>query len=478
VAGVQKLARILSRCHVIYFDARPLQAIAAAPTSLTDLNSIRAPQVPASLRTATVAGATIADPSLPFGGTTTNMYISPFRNFAGSTTLRSAFRVRPLNDTVAGFENTTDSTNHLILAPGEFLAGSRTSNVDHAFPAPLLYCAEASLAVGRPDTTTGELRAAGYPVTWTFYLVYLAPMRFENAGRVDDGNGLFPVQEAGPNRSANANRDLGRRSDDTSTDRSRWTRATVPYEMRLLTIPDVLALMPPLSNSNPNPATIPPTTGLALGRRFDSVSVLEVPFDVEQNKCNYDPVPLPATADHGLAATHPVYNIAASGTRVSGMGVHGNWNNVGNDPPSEQCFANRQYYDQAANNGQGALLAARDVTDVSIASYIDPDSVHGTCVRLGNDWLRKSGNVGLIAKGEANPRPYVNAMGGPQKYQPSWWNTDNPDTLAEPPKRALVSVSTRFRYSRQTPFAFATESIEVDLEALQRFQTTARMKRN
>jgi hypothetical protein len=160
------------------------------------------------------------------------------------------------------------------------------------------------------------------------------------------------------------------------------------------------------------------------------------------------------------------------------MGVHGNWNNVGNDPPSELCFANRQYYDQAANNGQGALLAARDVTDVSIASYIDPDSVHGTCVRLGNDWLRKSGNVGLIAKGEANPRPYVNAMGGPQKYQPSWWNADNPDVLAQPPKRALVSVSTRFRYTRQTPFAFATESVEVDLEALERFQTTARMKRN
>jgi prepilin-type N-terminal cleavage/methylation domain-containing protein len=477
VAGVQKLARILSRCHLIYFDARPLQAITAAPTSVTDLNSIREAQVPASLRTDTVAGATIHDPGLHFGATTTSEYISPFRDFLPGTTARSAFRVRPLNDTVAGFENTTDNTNNLILAPGEFPRGARTSNIDHAFPAPLLYCAEASLAVGRPDTTTGELRAAGYPVTWTFYLVYLAPMRFEKADRVDDGNGLFPVQEAGPNRSVNANRDLGRRSDDTSADRSRWTRATVPYELRLLTIPDVMALTlasPIPAPTNPNMGAVPPTTGIVMGRRFDTVNVLEVPFDVPSGVCNYDPVPLPATADHGLSTTHPTYQVPASGERVRGMGVHGNWNNVGNDPPSEQCFANRQYFDQSAN----ALLPARDVTDVSIASYIDPDSVHGTCVRLGNDWLRKSGNVGLIAKGEANPRPYVNAMGGPQKYQPSWWNADNPDVLSEPPKRALVSVSTRFRYTRQTPFAFATESVEVDLEALQRFQTTARMKRN
>ncbi|MEB3328824.1 MAG: hypothetical protein VKQ33_06290, partial [Candidatus Sericytochromatia bacterium] len=479
VAGVQKLARLLSRCHVIYFDTRPLKAISTAPGAPTALDSTIRDTVPLSLRTASVAGSTIANPAIPFAGTSTNTYISPFRNFASSTQLRSAFRVRPLNDTGTGFEATADGSNHLILAPGEFLTANRTSNFDHTFPAPLLYCAEATLAVGRPDPTTGELRAAGYPVTWTFHLVYLAPMRFENAtGRVDDGNGLFPVQEAGPNRSAAAVRDLGRRSDDNSMDRSRWTRATVPYELRVLTIPDVLALTPPLTNSNPNTTTNPPVPGLALGRRFDTVSVLEVPFDVPQNACNYDPVPLPATADHGLGQTHPVYGFAASGRRVLGTGIHGNWNNIGNDPPSEQCLSERQFFDQAASNGAGALQTARDVTDLSIASYIDPDSVHGTCVRLSNDWLRKSGGVGLIAKGETNPRPYVNAMGGPQKYQPSWWHADNPDTLAEPPKRALVSVSTRFRYTRQTPFAFATESVEVDLEALQRFQTTARMKRN
>ncbi|MEB3222211.1 MAG: prepilin-type N-terminal cleavage/methylation domain-containing protein [Candidatus Sericytochromatia bacterium] len=471
--GVQKLARILSRCHVIYFDTRPLNGITSTPVA-TSLSSIRA-AVPPQLVSGSINGTALANPAIPFGGTTSTLYIQPFRDFRTTTAARAAFRVRPLNDSLPGFE-TAGNNPQLMLAPGEYTSGARTSNFDHTFPSPLLYCAEANLAVGVPDANNTML-AAALPVTWTFYLVYLAPMRFETN---DDGNGLFPVQEAATNRTANGFRDMGRRSDSTTgTANTRWTRATLPYELRLLTIPDVQALRTPLVTDTGQLAAVPPVPGKAMGRHFDSVGVLEAPFDIPRGEVNYDPVPL-ATVDHGLDATrHPVYtSTQASGSRVSGQGSHGNWNNIGNDPPANVCFNLRNLYDASANGGQGQMVAAREITDVVLASHIDPDSVHGTCVRLGNDWVRKSGGIGLIAKGETNPRPYVNAMGGPQKYQPSWWNADNPDTLAGPPKRALVSVSTRFRYTRQTPFAFATESVEVELEALQRFQTTSRLRRN
>lgn len=218
-------------------------------------------------------------------------------------------------------------------------------------------------------------------------------------------------------------------------------------------------------SATPEDADLDGVRTLDSGRRADTTSVVPPPFDLESNNANYDPIPLPM-----LDQTYAQYaSTGASGARIRGGGplarLHCNWGNVGNDPPSHEALQARAQW-----TGTGYGEAVRPVRDQLLASYIDPDSVHGTCVRLGNDWVRNNnGDIGLLARGEGAPRPYVNATGGPQTYSPRFWNANNPLTVG-PPRRALISVATRFRYTKQTPFAFATESVEVELEALNRFQ--------
>lgn len=467
--GAQKLSKILKKTHIIYFDARPLARATADVPTLGGLAGIRTAAPPGWLSGAispiVSAGQTLGVPNVNLGTTTSNSYREPLRTgWGGLGFSRSLFFVRHLDDGTASSKDTPITNPNLRLKSGERTAGGAelADDFDRFFTSPLLYCAEATFDNAAP--TGGARVEANLPVTWTFYLVYLAPMRFDKA--TDDGHALFPVQEAAVPGSLNNRRDKGPEG---------WTRATVPYELRLLTIPDVRAINIATAETAPNPTAmpLPSRVGYHLGRRLDSVSVLPFPFDVVQNEANYDPIPTPMGAATFLQMTTASTHFgAACGPRVktaANDAVHGNWDNLGNDPPTQAALQNRAHWDSTTRSFLTAGASITPITDTLLARYVDPDAVHGTFVRLAND-------QNLRNELEAKPRPYMNAYGGPQRYNPQWWNAANP-TVSQVPTRALVSVATRFRFSRQHPFAFSTESIEVDLETLTRFQNMDHRKR-
>lgn len=419
-SAIEKLAKIVRRAHIIFFTPVPLNT--NQPNTVTDLNSLQFAALPPLL--SSLAQGNTALPWLSPAG---QSYIDR-SGWGGNTRIRGDFRAHVFNLPAPAVNTGMDTTSPTYLRTAALLpsagqAGVTPNRFDHFFPGPLLYCAEATLAVGEGDAPERVL--AGFPVAWTFYVVYLAPMRI-----VDRDHGLYPA--------------LGGAQQQRDQLPGGRTRAPVPFELRLLTIPDVPALQ------NETTSTVPPL--ITRGRIRDNNGVLSPPLDIQQNNAVYDPVPMPWEQ-----TTFNDFNAAptASGRRIAGTGLHCNWGNLGNEPPSNEVLA-----------------AARGrVIDQLLASYIDPDNVHGTCARFGNDWLRDDG-PGLLARGEDNPRPYVNATGGPQAFNPQWWNNRNP-SLIDPPRRILLSVATRFRYSKQTPFAFATQSMEVELETLNRFQTMA-----
>lgn len=458
--GAQKLAKLLKRLHIIYYDARPLGRADADITTLGQLAGIRNANPPAWL-TGTAPGG-ISVPKVFLGATTSGLHQVPIRDgWSGAGVDRSTFFLRHLDDSSNGTEDPPLSAAGQRLRTGDTTA---LKSFDRFFTSPLVYGAEATFDNAAPATgavaNAGARVEANLPVSWTFYLVYLAPMRFDKA--VDDGHALFPVQD----NSLNGRRDRGPEN---------WVRSTVPYELRLLTIPDVRAInigsnggteAPP----NPTAASLPNRVGYHNGRRLDIVSVLPFPYDVVNSEANYDPVPMPMGLDtYTQMITNSTNYGNACGPRVKSAAndaVHGNWNNLGNDPPTQDAFNNRSHWDAATRTFTNAV---DPVTDSLLARYVDPDAVHGTFVRLANDWNYRN-------ETEGQPRPYVNAYGGPIRYNPLWWHPNN--TAANtPPTRALVSVATRFRMSRQHPFAFSTESVEVDLETLTRFQTMDYRKR-
>lgn len=458
--GAQKLAKIVKRLHAIYFDARPLARQTTDITTLGQLASVRTAAPPAWLTGGAITGLTV--PKVFLGATTSGLHQVPIRDgWSGAGVDRSTFFLRHLDDSVNGTEDGP------LSAPGQRLrTGDNTGakNFDRFFTSPLLYGGEATFDNAAPATgavaNAGSRVEANLPVTWTFYLVYLAPMRFDKA--TEDGHALFPVQDG----SLNGRRDRGPEG---------WVRSTVPYELRLLTIPDVVAVdigSNGGSEAAPNPtaASLPNRVGYHNGRRLDVVSVLPFPYDVLNLEANYDPLPMPMTADTFVQmTTNSTHYGAACGPRVkspANNAVHGNFNNIGNDPPTQAALSTRRHWDATTRTFTNAV---EPITDTLLARYVDPDAVHGTFVRLANDWNYEN-------ETETQPRPYINAYGGPIRYNPLWWNADN--TAANtPPTRALVSVATRFRLSRQHPFAFSTESVEVDLETLTRFQTMDYRKR-
>lgn len=461
--GAQKLAKLMRRAHIVYFDARPLKKIDADIPTLGNFSATHREAAAPGYLTGATALPDLGDPDLFLAPTTGELYRDSIRAGFGAAIKRSKFFVRTLLDTTAAEDVASPAGEEgLRLKTGERLMPGNTALAepfDRFFTSPLLYCAEANFNTG---VGAGGVRLdANLPMTWTFHLVYLAPMRFDK--NRDAGDALFPVQEADAKKSPNHTRDLGPGG---------WVRATVPYELRLLTIPDVQALVNRgnAAASTATPLPIPNHTGLVWGRRIDQASVVPFPFDVVSDNVNYDPVPLDIGSDSfNLLASASDHFGAPSYTRVAGTAgaagsIHGNWDNLGNDPPSQAALARRQKW-----NGT-AFVDPDPITDTMLAKYVDPDNVHGTFVRLANDW-------DLVNEGEAQPRPYVNAYGGPQKYNPSWWNAANTMNKVSPPRRALVSVATRFRFSRQHPFAFSTESIEVDLDSLARFQNMDHRKR-
>ncbi|MEB3285206.1 MAG: prepilin-type N-terminal cleavage/methylation domain-containing protein [Candidatus Sericytochromatia bacterium] len=447
-SAVQKLAKVVRRAHIIFFDPRPLGQM-ATPETVALSNVQRDANLPGVLRDS--AGGNSVNHRWTNPGNST--YITPFTGWTNQ--LRREFRGHGLNlATTAGTADTIQTDQFYLRTARLLSAGAPTANrFEHYFPSPLLYCAEAQFSAGRLQAAGGgpgvERMDAGLPVSWTFYVAYLAPMRLPSNAYATGDDGLLPII-----RGNFAQRDQMQGS---------ATRAPVPFELRLLTIPDVKVIR------NATAQNGAPVRRLNTGRRADDTGVLPPPFDVEPNQCNYDPVPMP-----NLDTTYNLFSATSagpwgnpSGARVRGTNrMHCNWDNVGNDPPTNDALGDRGEWD-----GTGYIGNGRPIRDQVLASYIDPDSIHGTSVRLGNDWVRdvNTGDIGLIARGENAPRPYVNATGGPQTYSPRFWHPDNPLTVG-PPRRALISVATRFRYSRQTPFAFATESVEVELESLNRFQ--------
>jgi prepilin-type N-terminal cleavage/methylation domain-containing protein len=434
--GAQKIAKLLRRAHIIYFDAHPIGDMSATPpVTLAGVNALLRP-IPPSLVSEANTGDVLMAPTNGFQHTS-------IAGFSLPPVARSGWRVLDFADaTTQGRWLRTAEAATTTLTPFE-----------EYFTSPLLYMAEATFNTSAPDTT-GLHVDPNLPMTWTFSLVYLAPMRFTAA---DANHGLFPTR----GNSVEARRDRGA----PRTGGAAWARSTVPYELRLLTIPDVPALLG--GKTAVAPSTAIPPVGRQLRRRLDMVGVLPFPYDVKANDVNYDPIAQPAEAATftklNQASAH--YGAASGGRVAKTSGTvysHGNWNNLGNDPPTDQVFlATRERF----TGTDFDTATAGTATDISLAKYVDPDAVSGTFVRLAND-------LNLLNPGEAAgaARPYINAYGGPQRYSPRIWNANNADITVPPPKRALVSVSTRYRTSKQLPFVFATEQVEVDLEALVKFQ--------
>lgn len=467
--GVEKMAKIIRRCHIIYFDAHPIPnhgatnasgvafannkfSAATGEATFVDADFEAIPTTlltkPDDVKPLTVRWG-LGKGSFPSGVNFGTFNRHDFRFMTGG---------------VAGQKPLRSGDTSLVGAEGEF-------------PSPLFYGAEATFNTSNTATDTTQIDPS-LPVTWTFYLMYLAPMAFDIGA--DSGHALFPAQTI---TGLHGQRDAGRKASDGAP----YHRSTVPYEIRLLTIPDVLAVK--FAASNPAVAAnvsgdkylgrrlIIPTVGVGTPAPGPD-GVKKFPHDVAPSEVNYDPLPLgielPADLSRSIAEYTPS---AGSGARVNGL-QHGNFNNIGNDPPAEACFADgqRRHWNGVAEgpppDPSGAFGAAEGVSDTLVARYIDPDATSGTFVRLAADEAWRGINT--------NNRAYVNAYGGPQRWRQRLLNGAPPPalsatTLRAPPKRAQISVTTRYRSSTAIPFSFSTESVEVDLEALSRYQSQDRI---
>jgi hypothetical protein len=330
---------------------------------------------------------------------------------------------------------------------------SATRAYDRYFSSPLLYIAEAELATDRnlAGAQDGTIANMFHPLSWTFHVVYLAPMN------IKDPNNAPPWIA---------------RAKDIPRDRAvGWNRSTIPFELRVLRIPGVKTDLDADNNRTTSQRVLADGT------------VPKPPYDYPMNQVNYHPVPIswetnPATTPKAdtfrntqtrrLETAGAAVN--ASGARVRGPAAvpHANYNNIGNDPPTDEVLAQR--------------FPNERPRDTVLASYIDPDSVHGTCVRLLNTLGVSPHTAGLGETAHAVPaamgeyRKYLNAYGGEFLYNhyaaltpnPATWDVTRGSSL---PRRALVSVSTRYRTDSRISFNFATETIEIDLENVVRFQT-------
>jgi hypothetical protein len=214
----------------------------------------------------------------------------------------------------------------------------------------------------------------------------------------------------------------------------------VPFELRLMTITQTVpnadpnrAQYPSMITAYKNPA-VPPVQDTAdpavqIGRVFDAIGVKPAPNDYVAGNCRYDPIPF------GLDTTGTSF--AGISARVDDPNPHPNYGVIGNDPPNE------------------AVLTGVTASEQVLCRYIDPDDVHGTCIRLENP-------NGVPAYANAMPAPTEG--NGPFRYNGS----------APLPRRAVVSVAVRFRNNKRIPFQFNTQTMEVSLEKLVQFQSLDR----
>ncbi|MFN3431139.1 MAG: type II secretion system protein [Candidatus Sericytochromatia bacterium] len=457
--GVHGLAALLRRAHVIYYTGRPISgAVADFPAG----------QAGAVMTAATLVGTAANEPptdpipnALGANG--------PASHQAGRTRYKltdPTNRAFALNDPLyvelprARFrfwDWGPLANNNTLNTPDQRLRTNDPAAVrpyDLYFPSPLMYLAEASFAVDAVGgAANGTIENMFQPLSWTFYVVYLSPMNAEpNQPAPSWVASRKPIDRVPANSAAG------------------WFRSTIPFELRVLTVPGVEA------DRDGNRDTAQ--------RILADGTLPKPPYDYMPNNINYHPVPIPHfpgtanTASYLAAAQRrlerpPAPMANAGGARVrNGSGqTHPNFNNIGNDPPSQAVFDHPRLGDARPN-------------DKVLAQYVDPDNVHGTCVRLLNTLgaaptsadQREAFHAPPPAFGEY--RRYLNAYGGEFLYNhyaslvqsppAAAWNTAMGATL---PRRALLSVATRYRTDSRVPFQFASEIIELDLENIVRFQS-------
>lgn len=465
--AVKELARILKRSHVIYYDARPL---GDAGFLLNTVGSINAASI-AGLTAGgyRVTGSLVDVPELLRTGAPTGTVFYPSTNGPHNAAFDGAymgvnrhdFRFLTVATNATGGLNRFAGTTRFPLMQADQtslpMGAAAALGSDRVFSNPLLYCAEATFNTNTP-AGGGEVKLdSGLPMTWTFRLVYLAPMRFDPDDPRDVGDGLLPLRA--PNTPGD------RRDRIQNGVANGIYRSNLPLELRVMTIPDVRAIF--------SGATAPPAVSnsnyFIWGRRADLKSIYPFPMDAAAGRVNYDPVALDMVAQSlnaestgqrilDAAGTLMALATPASGPRVRLGQPHPNFGYIGNDPPTQDALNTRGEW-----TGVG-FGPARAITDVVLARYVDPDSVGGTCVRLAN------GNraLGIPAVVPGSDRNYVNAYAGPQRWRPG----------LQLPKRALVSVATRYRTARRIPFSFGSESVEVELTAMNRFHVVDRLRRN
>ena len=466
--AIQKLAPLFKRASIIFFTGMPLNDQPLdnfgvnVSGNLKDSAMPRGALPPFLLNT--VPGGRVKYQfglSSPLVNLTTpisswpspnNMQLSQFRfwddspsagaggvNFLGGGGSANAYRLRTANPNAA-------------------------TDFDTYFPSPLAYFAEANFDdrdVGAVGTST--LIASNIPLSWNIYVLYLAPMNITNPH-----DALVPVSGA----SNAATRDLAKSSGATPT----WARSTIPLELHLFTAPFVPAAAVTGGVAQQWNALTP--YGLNLSPSDPANPQIAIaPFEYTKNKCNFDPLPLDVSGYRTFLQNSPAGYWPASYGRVdgeAGNNIHSNFSNIGNDPPDDAVFTKADTFystltpgQPGINNGQslGNSLAGAPTrcSDVVIARYIDPDDVHGTCVRLNNPTAT------------AAVRPYYNAY--TTLHDTTGGSGAAPDDRGYlyrsglgAPSRIFLSVATRYRSSNSVPFQFATSSVELDLEQLNRYQ--------
>lgn len=456
--GLQEVMTLLKRAHVIYFTGQPLTTQASIPAAQINAPTVLAGGIPPLLFS--LAAPASAQVQYQFGANSTTGRATLAENSrtglfgAGARRNRASFRFAHTAGTLLTFAG-----NRLMTADPSVAANPENLY----FPSPLCYWAEATFNTA---PTAGRIRDSHLPVSWTFYVLYLAPMNldFEDAALSYAGAPYNNPMDRGLMTNIPAG---------TSQANATYPRSTVPFELRLLTIPGVRARVAGAGNHPFDPSDA--AADHILGAPFDHFRLNN---STATQQVNYDPYPLPmrtgvqerlglndGAPPTSQVATVPRRNgagvtttIFASGERVRGGGAHPNYNNIGNDPPTNAALGDR--------------LAGPQPSDKVIASYIDPDSVPGTTIKLGNN-----SQIPPVAQ------PWFNAyVGHPSSgFRGHLWNMNNPvggnEGTIQPPQRAFISITTRFRNNRRIPFQFATETAEVNLETLVSYQTMSRVQR-
>jgi prepilin-type N-terminal cleavage/methylation domain-containing protein len=472
-----RVGELVRRGHVFYYSARPMRAQLATVTGRTGEHAARDPLPDPLVDLGEVAVA----PRPP--GTDAGLG-NPDAWLASMTVSKRRFRFTTPDDDPSGGG---DPAFALSVAPGK-----RTGDpYDDRFPGPLAYFAVADFRKTLTGDTTNP--TALLPRSWTFYVLYVAPMQLQR----NDANFAVPNNprdQLPPPLAAGASAN----------------RTAVPYELRLLTIPDVCAgaFNPPGGTYNiqtvdgtlnTHPGQYDPE-----GRRLlapgaapgPDAAFLEPPFDYDgrnaNGRANYDPVPIPMTAPP--AAAFDEANLAAifrftlptgdrtgrpaSGPRIAGAGRHANFGMVGNDPPTAEVFPNRILPQLADETG---AIRIRPPTDALVMPYVDPDTVSGTSVRFVNNLheppAAPGANGRITLPNGAIYHRYVETNGPGCDYfenrvQSLTGNTGadtNIGALGVRPARILVSMSVRYRSRRDIPFQFATVQSEIPLDGLEQF---------